>query len=76
MNQGGKKSPTPNEPWTKKEPTPNEPNVHFPNFINSFVTKIPTVAAQIVENHTAKMILQGLLEFKELLIAITVVGII
>ena len=46
------------------------------NFINNFVAVIPAIAAQIVAIHTGNTILVGFFEFIELLIAITVVGII
>ena len=40
------------------------------------VTTIPTIKAQIVENHTANIIFVGSTDPNDILIAITVVGII
>ena len=44
-------------------------------FISNFVIIIPTAPAQIVENHTGKIIFVGLVDPSDDLIAIIVVGI-
>lgn len=49
---------------------------YFPSFINIFPTSTAVTAAIMVTSHTGTIMLLGSLEFKEFLIAITVVGII
>ena len=51
-------------------------NTYFPILIKNLTANIPTTPAQIVAIQTGTIIIEGLVEPKELLIAITVDGII
>ena len=49
--------------------------IYLPSFINSFATNTAVIAAESVAIQTGSIIFVGFVEFKELRIAITVVGI-